>query len=92
MFTWLNKQGVRSSEGYEVQSVDRFSIEYREGSRVVTVAVERGYFGGGPSVSISPKAFERWNHSATRNSVEQQAQMLRNFKAAMQFQGVVVEC
>lgn len=91
MFTWINKQGVKSSDGYGVQSIDRFSIEYREGSKVVTVAVEPGFFGGGPSVSISPSAFERWNRSPTRNTPEQQAQMLCNFKAAMQFQGVAVE-
>lgn len=33
MFSWINKQGVRSSNGFEVQSVDRFSIAYRKGSQ-----------------------------------------------------------
>jgi hypothetical protein len=47
MFTWMGKQGVRSSDGFEVQSIDRFSIAYREGSQVVTVYVEHGSYDGG---------------------------------------------
>lgn len=31
----------RDRDGFEVQSIDRFSVAYREGSQVVTVYVER---------------------------------------------------
>lgn len=89
--TWVGKQGVRSSEGFEVQCVGRFEIEYREGGQVVTVPVERGSFGGGPSVSIPTNAFEFWDHYRVPNSKEKQAEMFRNFKAAMVFQGVTVD-
>ena len=89
-FVWLNKQGVRSSLGYEVQCVERFEEEYREGGRVITIPIERGFYGGS-SVGIEPRAFERWNGSSVLNSTEEQARMLRNFKAAMAFQGVEVE-
>jgi hypothetical protein len=90
-FTWIGKQGARSSDGFEVQSVGRFEIEYREGSQVVTVAIEPGSFGGGSSVNIPPNAFEYWDNYRIPNSQERQAQMLCNFKAAMAFQGVTVE-
>lgn len=30
MFTWLNKQGVKSDQGFVVQSIDRFVIQYSE--------------------------------------------------------------
>lgn len=33
MFSWMNKQGVRSDQGFEVQFTDRFTAEYREGVR-----------------------------------------------------------
>lgn len=91
MFTWLNKQGVRSEEGFEVQSVGRFSVEYREGAHVVTVDVEKGYFGGGASVAIRPDAFMHWDNSRLANTSEKQAKMRANFVAAMKFQGIVVE-
>ena len=91
MFEWLNKQGVRSSAGFEVQSVERFAIEYREGSMVVTVPVEQGFYGGGPSLSIPSDAFARWNGASFTNSAEKQNQMRANFTAAMAFQGITVE-
>ena len=74
-----------------MQSVGRFEIEYREGGQVVTVPVERGSFGGGPSVSIPANAFEYWDNYRVPNSQEKQAEMLRNFKAAMAFQEVTVD-
>lgn len=90
-FSRINKQGVRSSEGFEVHSVSRFEVLYLEGGQSVTVSVEQGSFGGGPSVSISPTAFEFWDNYRVANSKEKQAQMLANFKAAMAFQGVAVD-
>lgn len=91
MFTWLNNQGVKSSDGFEVQSVDRFAIEYREGSLVVTVPVELGSYGGDSSVRIPATAFTRWDNYRPVNSPQKQAQMRANFVAAMHFQNVTVE-
>lgn len=91
MFTWIGKQGVRSTEGFEVQSIDRFSIAYREGSQTVTVYVEHGSYGGGESVSIERGAFAHWDNLRLTNSPEKQAQMRANFVAAMKFQGIAVE-
>jgi hypothetical protein len=41
-FKWLNKQGVASSCGYVVQSMDRFYYHYIEGEYVMVVYVEPG--------------------------------------------------
>src|SRR4051794_12498175 len=46
MFKWLNKQSVESDRGFVVQFTGRFSMEYREGSKTVTLAVEGGFSGG----------------------------------------------
>ena len=85
MFTWLNKQGVRSTEGFEVQFTGRFTAEYREGARYLVVDVEGGANG---LLDFSTKSFEKWANSSMRNSPEEQARMIKNFMAALEFQGL----
>jgi len=46
MFCWLNKQGVKGDKGFIVQSVGRFTIEYCERSKKISVHVEPGFSGG----------------------------------------------
>jgi len=72
-FTWLNKQGVRSSEGFEVQFTARFTAEYREGRRIEVVAIEPVIIAGRPGVAIDPNTFERWDNSSIHNDAEEQA-------------------
>ena len=91
MFTWLNKQGVESSDGFVVQGTGRFTIEYREGNQVVTLQVDHGSYGGGPSVNIAADAFSYWDHLRLTNTPTKQAQMRENFVAAMAVQGIAVE-
>jgi hypothetical protein len=90
MFTWLNKQGVRSDSGFEVQFIGRFDVEYREGGMVVTLGVESGMSGGVPCIIVDPSAFERWDGDPPHQQIapEQQAQMFHNLGAAMEFQGL----
>ena len=88
MFTWLNKQGVRSSDGFEVQFTGRFSAEYREGTKVIALDVEDSFWGGRDSISIRDHAFERWDHSTVHNSPQEQLRLRANFKQALEFQGL----
>lgn len=92
MFTWLNKQGVRSDEGFEVQQTGRFDAEYRERGKMVKLEVESGLSGGLPCIILDPNAFARWS-DGTAISEAEQARLFRNFQDAMEFQGlkVVVE-
>ena len=46
MFTWLNKQGVKSDAGFEVQFTGRFDAEYREAGKVMSIYVESGIHDG----------------------------------------------
>ncbi len=87
MFTWLNKQGVRSDRGFEVQFTGRFDAEYREGDKLVELYVESGVNGGLPCIILEPEAFARWS-DGTAIAPDKQAEMLQNFKAAMEFQGL----
>lgn len=87
MFTWLNKQGVKSDRGFEVQFTGRFDAEYREGGKIVKLYVEDGLTGGLQSILVDPGAFERWD-DGTPIPPEQQAQLFQNLKEAMEFQGL----
>jgi hypothetical protein len=92
MFTWLNKQGVESEKGFVVQITGQFTAEYREGTKRMTVDVESGLSAGKPSIIIDPHAFAHWDGDLAGTSVpaQKQAQILRNFKSAMEFQGLAV--
>jgi hypothetical protein len=91
MFTWLNKQGVRSDNGFEVQSIDRYVIEYREKGKRVSVEVDRGVTAGmQPCINIHAKAFSKWDNESSVLPEELQKQMLQNFTEAMKFQGIEV--
>lgn len=87
MFIWLNRQGVRSDAGFEVQQTGRFNAEYREGGKVVMLEVESGVNGGLPCIILDPHAFARWS-DGTAISETEQARLFRNFEEAMQFQGL----
>lgn len=85
MFMWLNKQGVRSDFGFEVQRTGRFDAEYREGSDAIRLYVESGMHGGMPCIIVDPDAFSRWDDGRPI-APDKQIQILRNFKDAMAFQ------
>ena len=49
MFTWLNKQGVKSDTGFILQRMERFVYHYVENEHVMIIYVEpftndKGYF------------------------------------------------
>ncbi len=85
MFTWINKQGVRSDRGFEVQRTGRFDAEYNEGDAAISLYVESGVQGGLQCIIIDPKAFVRWDDGRVIPT-EKQAQILQNFTEAMTFQ------
>ena len=90
MFTWLNKQGVKSNKGFVVQSVDRFTIEYRESGKVIPLSVERGLQSDGKAcVYIYLDELKKWSDGSPIPK-SQQKEILQNFKDAMEFQGVDV--
>ena len=91
-FSWLNKQGVRSNAGFEVQFTGRFTVEYREGAKKIAAPVEDGFSAGRAIVIISPGAFSKWDEpfAALKISAEKEREILQNFIAAMEFQGLGV--
>lgn len=90
MFKWLNRQGVESDKGFVVQSMNRFTIEYRESSKVIPLSVERGLQKNGQAcVYIYLDELNKWADGEPI-PLKKQAEILQNFKDAMEFQGIGV--
>ena len=90
MFTWLNKQGVKSDKGFIVQSVSRFVIRYSESQGEIDISVEYGISGGKAMIYIYEDEFYKWN-DGRKISEEKKSLILNDFIKAMEFQGVGVE-
>lgn len=90
MFTWLNKQGVQSDEGFVLQFVGRFTAEYREGIKVMEVEIEDGFLNGRPAVNVSCTAFKSWRGESVTLPLETQNRIADNFRRACEFQGLGV--
>ena len=88
MFTWLNKQHVKSDRGFVVQFTGRFVAEYRDRGKKVTLYVEDGLLNGQLCISVEPDAFPHWDGDTVTIPSEEQAQMFKNLRKAMEFQGL----
>ena len=90
MFSWLNKQGVKSSKGFIVQRTGRFTAEYQEGSRKISVNLENGMLSNGKFCEIiSSNAFLKWDDGSFIEK-KKQDEILKNFIEAMEFKGIGV--
>jgi len=87
MFTWINKQGVQSDQGFTVQFTGRFTAEYREGPLKIVVDVEGGG-SGNPMIYYRGECFRRWTSSSITLSETERARVVANFREAMRFQGL----
>lgn len=88
MFTWLNKQGVKSDLGFEFQFTGQFTAEYREGSRVARLSVEPIYKGVVISeASLAPL----WRSAPEPLRGQRRDQILKNVREAVEFQNLIFE-
>ena len=90
MYTWLNKQGVKSDKGFIVQSISRFVIRYSELQGEIDLSVEQGMSAGKAMIYVYDDEFYKWN-DGRRISEEKKQQILKDFIDAMKFQEVDVE-
>jgi hypothetical protein len=90
-FTKPTAQHVVSTEGFEILPGGRHALIYKEADRRMEVALEFGRNDSGRvCVTIWPGAFARWEEASPVLSVEQQKRIERNFRAAMDFDGLDV--
>lgn len=86
-FTWLNKQGVRSDKGFDVQFTGRFNAEYREAGRTVSLYVEDGTSGVLAAIIVDPCAFDRWDGGEPIDAAKR-TELFQNLREALEFQGL----
>ena len=88
-FTWLNKQGVRSSDGFELQRTERFKAEYREHGRTTEMHVE----GNGHSITIYEGDLRGlWERESDLSAQEQERhRIIENVRSALAFQGLALD-
>jgi len=92
MFEWLNKQGVRSSKGFEVQCISRYEVEYREGNNVLTLEGDIGRCGARNCFILDKSSINYWDNDILKRafSAEKKQEILDNFTAALDFQNLDV--
>ena len=74
MFTWLNKQGVKSDEGYILQRMHRFYYHYIEGDRHMQVNIEPCFDKQNKhSITIYTNSLIRWLPLMPYNSCKQKS-------------------
>jgi hypothetical protein len=89
MFTWLNKQGVRSDKGFEFQRTGRFTAEYRENGRVIDMYVESG---AGVITIYEGSLKTLWGD--VENPFERKSErdrIIKNLQEAIEFQGAQLD-
>lgn len=91
MFMWLNKQGVKSDDGFILQSEHRYYYHYIENNHVIKIYVEPlrdsegGYF-----EEICIKNDIKWEspHEAEAISSEKLKDIRDNISTALQFMDI----
>ena len=86
-FTWLNKQGVRSINGFEVQFVDRFTMEYKEDNKAMIMDIEDGSLNGNtPCICMDSDAITAWNNDDEPIDSIKELEIINNIRRALLFQ------
>jgi hypothetical protein len=87
MFTWLNKQGVRSDKGFEFQFTGRFTAEYRENNCITKMHVEGGV---GGIITIYEGTLESLLSGILEPSEKRKERdrLVMNLRDALAFQGL----
>jgi len=85
-FTRVDAQKVRSSAGFEVRMADQYTAEYCEGPHRLVIRGVPGTIGGRAGFKVKLDALS----SSAPLSPAEQARMLANFRAAMDYQNVSV--
>lgn len=91
MFTWLNKQGVRSHRGFELQFTGRYSAEYKEFGKSAELYLENN---GSTKIYVYVSSFEKLVGRMMESGKileEERKRIYSNLSEAMNFQGLELE-
>ena len=91
MFEWINKQGVKSSDGFVLESAHRYYYHYSEGNLRMQINVEpRTLPGGRYHETIRLDSLRRWlpPHGTQAISPEEFERIRQNISSALTFMGI----
>lgn len=91
MFRWLNKQGVESSTGFILQSIDRYGYHYKEAGKTMRIDVEPCLASSGDYYEeVVEKSFCAWlpPHAAEVVTAEVRQRIKANVGSALSFMGI----
>lgn len=91
MFTWLNKQGVKSDEGYILQCMDRFFYHYIEDDHLMIIYVEGCFDNNNIFFEyIETSSFDEWQPPYDKEVISDQVKesIRRKVEAALTFMGI----
>lgn len=80
-YTWINKQGVQSSDGLVVRYTGRFDLEVRWGKRKKLLFAE----GVLRPEDLDERQFDRWDTSAVRNDDVERKRIFEAVREALSF-------
>jgi hypothetical protein len=82
-FEWITKKWVRSSAGFEVKSLGQYEMQYIEGDLSLRIKRDVGFTSNlEPCVLLDKSAFD--------NAGNRKEDIIKNFREAMDFQGLKV--
>jgi len=87
-FIWLNKQGVKSSKGFIVQSVSRHYFEYKEDKLTLSIEVESGQDDRGRyNLAVYAQNIENWDPPYDNEAIssEKKKEIIKNIGDALDF-------
>lgn len=88
-FIWINKQGVQNDDGEIVQFTGRFTMEYRNGAKVLELGIESVIRGGASCIQYRRSDFEKWSKGGGLLSPAEKERARTTFREALKFQGLV---
>jgi hypothetical protein len=86
MFQWLNKQGVRSEEGYALQRMSRFYYHYVEDEHVLKVVVEPRLMS--EDIFLQPNPAWEAPHENEQIPIKKISEIESRIGAALTFMGI----
>ncbi|HOA07160.1 MAG TPA: hypothetical protein PLE16_05070 [Spirochaetota bacterium] len=87
MLKWKNKQWVESDEGFSFLFTGRYTAEYIEGDRNLSLLIEDSMSNDNYGIIIKSGSMNKWDNNQTILLNEKDV-ILRNISEALEFQNI----
>ena len=89
MFTWINKQSIKSDEGYSLLGTDRWNYTYIEGTRQLIIPVQGLFIENNYTLEVSIN-FSHWQPPFDKEIIDnaKYQKIIIKIKQAFTFMGI----